>query len=166
MFEHNVQGPPNPQQNNVPQVYERHYERGPQNGPSNNNNNGAQVYEHQFHGAPNNFHPEFGAPGFHPGSERPRYNPDFFPRIFHPRERFQWREGHWRGPPGWYYRSWFYGQILPWGWFAQDYWISDYWDYDLPVPPYGYEWVRNGPDALLVNIGTGFVAEVVPGIFY
>ncbi len=108
----------------------------------------------------------FGAPGFHPGGERPRYNPEFFPRIFHPQERFEWRGGHWRGPPGWYYRTWYYGQILPWGWFDEGYWISDYWFYDLPVPPYGYEWVRNGPDALLVDLRSGMIVEVVPGIFY
>jgi hypothetical protein len=34
------------------------------------------------------------------------------------------------------------------------------------VPPYGYEWIRNGPDALLVDIGSGEVVSSVPGIFY
>jgi hypothetical protein len=158
VYEHHYQGAPN---TNEPQVYEHHY----QGGPSNNN---PQVYEHHYQGGPQsgNFHPAFGAPGFQPGGERPRYNPEWFPRVFHSGERFHWREGFWRGPPGWYYHTWFYGQILPYGWFAPDWWINDYWDYDLPVPPYGYEWVRNGPDAMLVNIDTGFVAEVVPGIFY
>lgn len=161
VFEHNVRGgPPNPQQNNVPQVYERHYE-------GVRHDQGPQVYEHRDQGVPQGreFH-NFGAPGFHPGGERPRYNPEFFPRIFHPQERFEWRGGHWRGPPGWYYRTWYYGQILPWGWFDEGYWISDYWFYDLPVPPYGYEWVRNGPDALLVDLRSGMIVEVVPGIFY
>ncbi|HXQ09766.1 MAG TPA: RcnB family protein [Caulobacteraceae bacterium] len=163
VFERQFQrGPTNPPNNNGPQIYERHFQGGP------SNNNGPQVYEHHFQGGPQGqtFHPQFGAPGFHPGGERPRYNPEWFPHVFHPGDRFHWREGFWRGPPGWYYHTWFYGQILPWGWFAPDWWINDYWDYDLPVPPYGYEWVRNGPDALLVNINSGFVAEVVPGIFY
>jgi Ni/Co efflux regulator RcnB len=113
-----------------------------------------------------NFRPSFGAPGFRPGGNRPRYNPQFFPRTFNPGNRFQWRNGPWRGPQGYAYRPWFYGQILPFGWFSAQWYISDYYDYDLPVPPYGYEWIRNGPDALLVNIGSGEVVESVPGIFY
>jgi Ni/Co efflux regulator RcnB len=163
-------GPNNGGQPNFgPQV--QRFQGGPQNGQNNNpqvyqrNQGGPQVYRN-FNGGPQGFRPQFGAPGFRPGGQRPRYSPQFFPRVFNPGARFHWRGGFWRGPPGWYYHSWFYGQILPYGWFAPDWWINDYWYYDLPVPPYGYEWVRNGPDALLVNIDTGFVAEVVPGIFY
>ncbi len=44
--------------------------------------------------------------------------------------------------------------------------MTDYWDYDLPVPPFGYQWVRVGPDVLLINIATGFVAETIYGLFY
>jgi Ni/Co efflux regulator RcnB len=164
-------GPNNGGQPNFgPQV--QRFQGGPQNGQNNNpqvyqhNQGGPQVYRNFNGGGPQGFRPQFGAPGFHPGGPRPRYSPQFFPRVFSPGARFHWRGGFWRGPPGWYYHSWFYGQILPYGWFAPDWWINDYWDYELPVPPYGYEWVRNGPDALLVNIDTGFVAEVVPGIFY
>ncbi|HEY3890312.1 MAG TPA: RcnB family protein [Caulobacteraceae bacterium] len=112
------------------------------------------------------FRPNFGAPGFRPGGERPRYNPQYFPRTFNLGQRFQWRGGAWRGPRGYYYRPWFYGQVLPFGWFSADYYINDYYDYDLPVPPYGYEWIRNGPDALLVDISSGEVVESVPGVFY
>jgi Ni/Co efflux regulator RcnB len=102
----------------------------------------------------------------HPNGPRPRYNPQAFPRVFNPGARFHWRGGPWSGPPGFYYRSWIYGQILPFGWYSSQWWVNDYWDYDLPAPPYGYEWVRNGPDALLVDVNTGTIAEVVPGIFY
>ena len=157
-----VQGAP---QHNNPQVYRYQgqtqfygqHNQGSQNNP--------QVYQHHFQGT-QNFHPQFGAPGFHPGGQRPHYAPQFFPRVFHPESRFEWRGGFWRGPPGWYYHSWFYGQFLPYGWFGSPWWINDYWYYDLPVPPYGYEWIRNGPDALLVNVDTGMIVEVVPGIFY
>jgi hypothetical protein len=114
----------------------------------------------------NNHRPSFGAPGFRPGGNRPQYNAQFFPRTFNLGQRFQWRNGPWRGPQGYAYRPWFYGQILPFGWFSAQWYISDYYDYDLPVPPYGYEWIRNGPDALLVDIGSGEVVESVPGIFY
>ena len=151
VFQHQFQGgPPN---NNGPQVFQHQFQGGPPN------NNGPQVFERRFQGGPQ-------GQNFRPGGQRPRYSQQSFPRVFNPGERFHWRGGFWRGPPGWYYHNWFYGEYLPYGWFAPDWWIADFWDYDLPVPPYGYEWVRNGPDALLVNINTGFVAEVVPGIFY
>jgi Ni/Co efflux regulator RcnB len=114
----------------------------------------------------NNHRPSFGAPGFRPGGKRPQYNAQFFPRTFNIGQRFQWRGGPWRGPQGYYYRPWGYGQVLPFGWFSAQYYINDYYDYDLPVPPYGYEWIRNGPDALLVDIGNGEVVSSVPGAFY
>ena len=112
------------------------------------------------------FNPRFGAPGYRPGGQQPQYSPQYFPRTFNMGVRYHWRGGSWRGPQGWYYRSWSYGQILPFAWLGSSWWISDYWDYGLPVPPYGYAWIRNGPDALLVNIRSGEVVEVVPGIFY
>jgi Ni/Co efflux regulator RcnB len=111
------------------------------------------------------FHPSFGAPGFVPGGRRPHYDPGDFPREFHPEHRFHWR-GQWAEPEGFYYRHWGYGDRLPWGWFDRSFWIYDYYDYELPVPPYGYEWVRVGPDALLVEIDSGLVVETVYGVFY
>jgi hypothetical protein len=34
------------------------------------------------------------------------------------------------------------------------------------IPPYGYEWVCYGDDALLVNVYTGEILQVVYGLFY
>ena len=130
----------------------------------------AQGYQggaHGGRGVPNNYNPRFGAPGFRPGgSARPQYNAQYFPRVFNPDRRYAWRDGEWRGQPGYYYRHWGYGDRLPYGWFAAQWFIDDYYDYDLPVPPYGFEWVRVGPDALLVNVEDGEVVESVYGIFY
>lgn len=54
------------------------------------------------------------------------------------------------------------GSIL----FAQNYWINDPWDYRLP-PAYGpYRWVRYYNDALLVDIDTGEVVDVIYDIFW
>ena len=152
---------------------------GPQNfgNPNNNNNNGPITTFRRNTGptgptgpvhttSVTTFHPKFGAPGFNPGGQRPRYSPTFFPHTFNLGARFHWRGQAWYGPQGYYYRPWYYGQILPFGWFASQWWINDYYDYDLPVPPYGYEWVRNGPDALLVDVNTGEVVEDIPGAFY
>jgi hypothetical protein len=54
------------------------------------------------------------------------------------------------------------GSIL----FSQNYWINDPWDYRLP-PAYGpYRWVRYYNDALLVDIDTGEVVDVINDIFW
>ena len=105
-------------------------------------------------------------PGLRPGGQRPQYNPQFFPHSFHSTQRYQWRGGNWRAPNGYYARHWRYGDRLPWGWYSQSYWVDDYDYYDLAVPPFGYEWVRLGPDALLVDQSDGEVVSVVRGIFY
>jgi Ni/Co efflux regulator RcnB len=36
----------------------------------------------------------------------------------------------------------------------------------LEPPPPGFQWVRYGPDLLLVNVVTGQVADVAYGVFY
>jgi hypothetical protein len=117
-------------------------------------------------GGPKGYHPAFGAPGARPGGPRPHYSPRLFPHNFAPRARYHWSRGTWSGPSGFYYRRWAYGQILPQGWFDPQWYIDDYWDYDLPVPPDGYAWVRNGPDALLVDVSNGMIVETVYGLFY
>lgn len=54
------------------------------------------------------------------------------------------------------------GSIL----FSQNYWINDPWDYRLP-PAYGpYRWVRYYNDALLVDIDSGQVVDVIYDIFW
>jgi len=127
---------------------------------------GYQAGAHAARGAPGAYNPRFGAPGFRPGgATRPQYNAQYFPRVFQPDRQYAWRGAGWRGQPGYYYRHWGYGDRLPYGWFAAQWFINDYYDYDLPVPPYGYEWVRVGPDALLVDLDDGEVVESVYGIF-
>jgi Ni/Co efflux regulator RcnB len=68
-------------------------------------------------------------------------------------------------PPGWRYRRWSYGQILPPPYWARPYWLTNYWDYGLEPPPYGYVWVRSGPDAMAVDIVTGTILSVIYGLF-
>ena len=48
----------------------------------------------------------------------------------------------------------------------RDYWISDFALYGLMEPWPGYEWIRVGDDALLVDIETGEVIRVEYGLFY
>ena len=78
------------------------------------------------------------------------------------------RHFHWQTynrPSGWFYQRWVFGQIFPRIFWAQNYWLTDYWMFDLPIPPYGYVWVRYGDDALLVNKRTGQVLQVVYDLF-
>ena len=79
------------------------------------------------------------------------------------RQRFHWHS--YQRPHGWYDHRWVYGEIMPAFFWAQEYWITDWWMFDLPQPPYGYEWVQYGDDALLVNIYTGEILEVEYNLF-
>jgi Ni/Co efflux regulator RcnB len=108
----------------------------------------------------------FGAPGYRPGgTARPRYNRAYFPPAVTAQQRYQW-QGGWTSQPGYYHRHWGYGDYLPHGWYGSNFWIGSYWFYGLPVAPFGFAWVRLGPDAVLVNLYTGLVVEVVYGLFW
>ena len=50
--------------------------------------------------------------------------------------------------------------------FSQSYWIDDPYDYRLPEAYGEYRWVRYYNDALLVDIYSGEVVDVVYDIFY
>jgi Ni/Co efflux regulator RcnB len=76
-----------------------------------------------------------------------------------------YRIGPYHRPPGWAVHRWAYGQVLPRAYFAPEYILSDYWLFALEVPPVGYEWVRDDTDALLVNINSGEILQVVYGAF-
>jgi len=84
------------------------------------------------------------------------YNRDIYrlPRYYAP---YGWSYGYRRFAIGYTLNS-----IL----FDQRYWISDPYYYRLPEAYYPYEWVRYYDDALLVDIETGEVVDVVYGIFY
>lgn len=73
-------------------------------------------------------------------------------------QRFQY-------PQGWQYREWSVGQLLPTLFLAQPYYF-DYQTIGLPPPPRGERWVRFGPDALLINIRTRRIVDVIHNVFY
>jgi Ni/Co efflux regulator RcnB len=76
------------------------------------------------------------------------------------------RLGQFRYPPGYAYRSWGIGQSLPQLLFSAAYYFTDYAALGLDPPPYGYQWVRYGPDVLLVNIRSGEILDVIHNAFY
>ena len=68
-------------------------------------------------------------------------------------------------PRHWHYRRWGIGAILPALLFSSAYYYADYTGLGLQAPAPGYQWVRFGPDLLLVNTVTGQVEDVVYGVF-
>jgi Ni/Co efflux regulator RcnB len=90
-----------------------------------------------------------------------RSHTDFNRRVLTAQHQYHYRGGAYRGPSGYSYRRWAFGQILPSLYYSRNYWISDYSDYGLQDPPYGCEWVRYGDDALLIDQDTGEILEVV-----
>jgi Ni/Co efflux regulator RcnB len=73
--------------------------------------------------------------------------------------------GPYRAPAGYVARRWAYGQILPRAYWAAPYLLADYWLFALEVPPVGYEWVRVGNDAVLINTVSGQILQVEYGVF-
>ncbi|HSM96843.1 MAG TPA: RcnB family protein [Rhizomicrobium sp.] len=107
---------------------------------------------------------------------KPYYGHNRPPQNWHrPRsDQFFWR-GNWYGryhapayiyPRGYGYRYWHIGDFLPLLFLSSQYYFDDYAQLGLETPPPGYRWVRYGSDALLVNMRTGAVEDVVYGAFY
>jgi hypothetical protein len=69
-------------------------------------------------------------------------------------------------PRGWAYRRWAIGAVLPPLFLTQAYFYADWAALGLAPPEPGFQWVRYGPDLLLVNVATGQVVDVIYGAFY
>lgn len=92
-----------------------------------------------------------------------RWAPRRYPPVYSSPSRY--RAPYWRPPEGFYVRAWRYGEILPRGWYGPDYALFDWWSFGLPQPPPGYEWVRVGADALLID-DYGRIFQVVRAVFW
>jgi Ni/Co efflux regulator RcnB len=68
-------------------------------------------------------------------------------------------------PQGWYPHRWSYGETLPRAFFASEFVLADFAAYGLLAPWDGYEWVRYGDDALLIDEDSGEVIRVEYGLF-
>ena len=69
-------------------------------------------------------------------------------------------------PRGWAYRRWAVGMALPPLFLVPAYYYAEWAALGLAAPEPGFQWVRYGPDLLLVNVTTGQVVEVVYGVIY
>lgn len=87
-------------------------------------------------------------------------------RRYRDRNRSLFRIGRYYDPYGWNYRRFSIGFSLYPSYYSSSYWLDDPWMYRLP-PAYGpYRWVRYYDDALLVNIYTGQVVDVLYNFFW
>jgi Ni/Co efflux regulator RcnB len=137
----------------------------------------AFAQEHrEEHPAPGGGHPEQHAEP-HPGPkgyERPQEpkgwnaRPKDFDRGAY-QHNFQasrsFHIGPYHRPAGWIDHRWGYGEVLPRAYWSSEYLIGDYWLFALEVPPAGYEWVRDGSDALLISTNDGTILQVEYGVF-
>ena len=98
------------------------------------------------------------------GSRRDFSNFRDYHRTFNAPRRF--RAPDYRRPNGWYDHRWSFGEFLPSLFWGSSYWLNDYSRYDLPPPPYGAVWVREGRDALLVDRDSGEIITVEYDVFY
>ena len=92
-----------------------------------------------------------------------RWDHDRYPPVYRSAQRYRHA---WRPPVGFYSRSWGFGDYLPRSWYGGDYGIIDPWQYNLPLPPPGYDWVRVGDDAVLIDRFNGRVVQVVRFVFW
>ena len=69
-------------------------------------------------------------------------------------------------PQGWEYRRWEVGAALPPLFLVPDYFYPDWAALGLEPPPPGYQWVRYGPDLLLVDVNNGQIVDVAYDVFY
>jgi hypothetical protein len=111
-----------------------------------------------------------GRPGGPPGGHPPGY----VGRPGGPAGGYAWRGHPWSPvhaspyfyPPGWGYRRWAVGAAIPAIFLTSAYFYSGYAAMGLPPPDPGFQWVRYGPDLLLVNVTTGEVVDTIYGAFY
>jgi Ni/Co efflux regulator RcnB len=106
------------------------------------------------------------------GHHAPRWHSDW--RHDH---RYDWRNhrrhhrslfhlGVYFDPFGWGYHRWNIGWRLWPSYYSSNYWLNDPYMYRLPYAPFPYKWVRYYDDAILVNIYSGQVADVIYDFFW
>jgi Ni/Co efflux regulator RcnB len=86
-------------------------------------------------------------------------------RRYRDSHRSTFRLGIYYDPFGYGYRSFDIGYRLQPNYFGQQYWIDPAM-YELPFPPPGTQWVRYWNDALLVDMYSGEVVDVIHNFFW
>jgi hypothetical protein len=87
-------------------------------------------------------------------------------RRYRDHNRSLFRFGYYYDPFGYNYRRFGLGTTLYPSYYANRYWLNDPWQYRLPFIGGPYRWVRYWDDALLVDLRTGRVVDVVYDFFW
>ncbi|RST32105.1 ATP-dependent RNA helicase [Sphingomonas ginkgonis] len=87
-------------------------------------------------------------------------------RSYRDRNRSIFRIGLYSDPFGWGYQRFGIGYQLYPGYYQRSFWLSDPWQYRLPPADGPYRWVRYYDDALLVDIYSGEVVDVIYNFFW
>ena len=82
------------------------------------------------------------------------------------RHRSHYRFGVYSDPFGYNYRRMDLGWGLHPAYYSSRYSLLDPWSYRLPLAPRGYRWVRYYDDALLVDLRSGRVVDVLRDLFW
>lgn len=112
------------------------------------------------------------------GNEPGRWGGPAFDRGWRSDRRYDWHgwrdshrdlfRGRYRAPYGWRdgYRSVGRGFFLEPFFYGSNYWLDDPYAYRLPPVSWPMQWVRYYDDALLVDVTTGEVIDVIQGFFF
>lgn len=95
-----------------------------------------------------------------------RNNSTYDWRNYRNRHRSLFHFGYYYDPFGWGYQPYSIGWRLWPSYYSSNFWINDPWQYRLPYPPPGTQWVRYYDDALLVDMWSGQVVDVIYGFFW
>ena len=90
--------------------------------------------------------------------------------------RYDWRDWrsshrnlfnrHYYAPRGYHYRSVYAGFFLEPFFYGSSYWLDNPYDYRLPPVEWPLQWIHYYNDALLVDVTTGEVVDVIPNFFF
>jgi hypothetical protein len=87
-------------------------------------------------------------------------------RNWRNRHRSLFHFGFYYDPFGWGYQPYSIGWRLWPSYYSSNFWINDPWQYRLPYAPPGTRWVRYYDDALLVDMWSGQVVDVIYNFFW
>jgi hypothetical protein len=84
------------------------------------------------------------------------------------RNKYWWlfQLGWYYDPFGWGYQPYNIGWRMWPSYYSSQYWINDPWEYRLPYAPAGTRWIRYWDDAVLVDLWSGQVVDVIYNFFW
>lgn len=95
-----------------------------------------------------------------------RSNSSYDWHNYRDRHRSLFHLGFYYDPFGWGYQPYMIGWRMWPSYYSSQYWLNDPWMYRLPYAPPGYRWVRYWDDAVLVDMWSGQVVDVIYNFFW